>query len=52
MACEKVKLKVKETNILKANIYYDMNMHTDSKQNLQNLTSADAKELKYKIKKM
>lgn len=40
-----------ETNMLKAQIYYDMNMFTNSKTTIQDTYSKEAEELKYKIKK-
>lgn len=40
-----------DTNLLKAKIYYDMNMPTDSRENLSGIEGAEAEELKYKIKR-
>lgn len=40
-----------ESNLLKAKIYYDMGMPTDSKENLAYTKSQEAKELKYKIRR-
>lgn len=39
-----------ETRLLKAQIYYDMNMLSDSKRNLKYATGRDVEALKYKIK--
>lgn len=38
-----------ETRLLKAQIYYDMNMLSDSKRILKHTTGRDAEELRYKI---
>lgn len=40
-----------ESNLLKAKIYYDMGMPTDSKENLAYTKSQDARDLKYKIRR-
>lgn len=40
-----------ESSLLKAKIYYDLNMPTDSKENLAYTTGQEAKELRYKIKR-
>lgn len=40
-----------ETKLLKANIYYDLGMHTDAKRIIATSNSWDAKDLKYKIKR-
>lgn len=40
-----------ETKLLQAQIYYDMNMPTDSKEILKYTSGKDAEELRYKIKR-
>lgn len=40
-----------ETNMLRAQIYYDINMLTDSKEVLARTEGKDAEELRYKIKR-
>lgn len=40
-----------ETNYMKAQVYYNMNMRSDSKDEIKYTDTDDAKELKYKIKR-
>ena len=40
-----------ETKYMKAKVYYDMNMRSDSKDEIRGLNSLDAKDLKLKLKK-
>lgn len=40
-----------ETDMLRGQIYYDLNMFTNAKENIQNMDTKDASELRYKIRK-
>lgn len=40
-----------ETNLMKAQIYYNMNMRSDAKDEIKYTDTIDAKKLKYKIKR-